>query len=794
MRRLFNKKRSQEEVKDIGLPGSGDNDDSITTMKYGNDNETVNKSFQYSYNSNTNSLFSSDRSARTGLSSQPSSGLSCGKNPEKTNIIGVGRPLRVLHEEEQENEEEPEHFSQSPVSSRITATAAEITSICPTERSAASNTLSLDENEITEFIKNQLKILSGALYNIVYQISQSVINLTKASISITELMINTCTVIRSNRNLYNLTENQFNTINCIGLRKLIKNILHIVDNLLNVDVYNKSKALIIKNLYDLLVLIKVIPNKYDEITNFIAEMSPKLYPIGSTKKDVPHLDKVNKLMNTFLDKSELLSDQEGSFVAPVLRGFASPELSIVTFMFGFPEISKEHLDVIKFFSTQTTDFHYLVHKNSIKPCSGLKLKSPFRTINEDQEYIPISMSVSANNATITSGTLGGYLYPKVPPNCTNGKLLKYKGQVFGLTCAHVVLSNGAEDRENNHPNVSTPSPVLINLYKNALIAELSTHSNTTAEYHVFSDAIKAIDDEYPQQKMIINSKKVKRNLPPESLGNIIWGERLITDNKLSDLAIIKVNERMKRKKFVNYLGDDMQLSQYDPSLILSNLSIRSTVSFKPRKNGLLNTANLKVFKLGSTTGFTCGKLNGMKMIYWSDGSLRSNEFVINNHENGKSEMFANGGDSGAFILSKLSDVNNIRNIAEGEEDDWEDENKYNSIGTDGEKNEDMRKSLTSFIESFIPVGKRMNARKEKIKKPKSMEENGLGVLGMLHSYDGEFKQFGLFTPIDDILDRLESVTNIKWGVVGCGEESDYENDSLSLSSYEEEVKSHEEVV
>ena len=37
---------------------------------------------------------------------------------------------------------------------------------------------------------------------------------------------------------------------------------------------------------------------------------------------------------------------------------------------------------------------------------------------------------------------------------------------------------------------------------------------------------------------------------------------------------------------------------------------------------------------------------------------------------------------------------------------------------------------------------------------------------MLHSYDGEFKQFGLFTPMTEILLRLEEVTNIKWELLG----------------------------
>lgn len=41
---------------------------------------------------------------------------------------------------------------------------------------------------------------------------------------------------------------------------------------------------------------------------------------------------------------------------------------------------------------------------------------------------------------------------------------------------------------------------------------------------------------------------------------------------------------------------------------------------------------------------------------------------------------------------------------------------------------------------------------------------GLGLVGMLHSYDGEQRQFGLFTPIGDILERLHSVTKIQWDI------------------------------
>lgn len=41
---------------------------------------------------------------------------------------------------------------------------------------------------------------------------------------------------------------------------------------------------------------------------------------------------------------------------------------------------------------------------------------------------------------------------------------------------------------------------------------------------------------------------------------------------------------------------------------------------------------------------------------------------------------------------------------------------------------------------------------------------GLGVVGMLHSYDGEQRQFGLFSPISDILERLHDVTGVLWDI------------------------------
>lgn len=157
--------------------------------------------------------------------------------------------------------------------------------------------------------------------------------------------------------------------------------------------------------------------------------------------------------------------------------------------------------------------------------------------------------------------------------------------------------------------------------------------------------------------------------------------------------------------------------------------------------------------------------------------------------------FANGGDSGAWVLSKLSDVNHIKSYSSDSEDEpliEEDENKS---------------SLSAFIESFIPAvssGRRQDRASGSRRRstptasaaattadaglgpfngPKEKnEESGLGVLGMLHSYDGEYRQFGLFTPIDDIMERLEAVTGVEWGVVGCSEEGDLHEGSSSIGS------------
>lgn len=187
----------------------------------------------------------------------------------------------------------------------------------------------------------------------------------------------------------------------------------------------------------------------------------------------------------------------------------------------------------------------------------------------------------------------------------------------------------------------------------------------------------------------------------------------------------------------NYLGDDVLFNEYDPSLIFENLYVRKVLNLKRYEPKPINEAvkdidsqvssfeetenlhGLEVFKYGSTTKYTRGNLNGIKLVYWLDGEMHSLEFIVNSSD--MTSVFASGGDSGSWIMSKLQDIN--------------------------------------------------------------PNEQGLGVLGMLHSYDGEFKQFGLFTPMCEILSRLKEVTNIEWGIVGA---QDYKGEGRDVEGEENE--------
>ena len=611
-----------------------------------------------------------------------------------------------------------------------------------------------------------------------------------------ETEIETETISKNENKNENENENEFQTevmaYNNLDLRKIIKIYLQYHDDLLQNEVYIKLKLLLMKHFND-------FASKFDdEAKSSTVLIKPRYYAVGSGDHGpFPGEDSVATIMDRIAQVNLASKDQNGSFIAPVLRGVTS-KLRILCLYFGLPDPQENHQKVISGISELYDDIHVVIAKNRIELASASvetsiklnnvppvqkiqhhqhsqkgydqhlshshkqqqqhdhhqqqqgfpvqKFKLPFR-VPVDPLQPPMSMSMSTENSLKTSGTVGGYIYPKIDikkqPN-----LKSYAASKFALSCGHVCLDPHSP---STYPNIAVPSAALIGMYKQALLAQYERVKGSMKDTEVAYKAVLGeLEEMFPPKNVKVNMDNIQerelgRNLPRHKFGQIIWGERTLievlqtpnavsglTERKLSDLAIIKVNKHMKCS--ANYLGDDVLFNEYDPSLIFENLYVRKVLNLKRYEPKPINEAvkdidsqvssfeetenlhGLEVFKYGSTTKYTRGNLNGIKLVYWLDGEMHSLEFIVNSSD--MTSVFASGGDSGSWIMSKLQDIN--------------------------------------------------------------PNEQGLGVLGMLHSYDGEFKQFGLFTPMCEILSRLKEVTNIEWGIVGAqdykGEGRDGEGD------------------
>lgn len=448
------------------------------------------------------------------------------------------------------------------------------------------------------------------------------------------------------------------------LAPTIKVALHLSDNLLGPEDV-QSRKLLLRTLHELGRRIGVLPRNTGTVTE------PRNFAIGQMASELEALPQVLRIMDQLSTSQSEIADQNGSFIAPVLRGL-SPKFAVLTLSFGFPQPEQSHYDMVTSLSNSSPQsVHLYCHKNQIAACANFK--PPYR-IPTDAHSPPMSLSLSSNEGT-ASGTLGGFIYPKISAN--DPALAAYARSTFAMTCGHVCLS----EKTGQNPPVSTPSPVLINMYKAALKKEQVKYAPDTAAHKQFQDAI----DE---------------TLGPNSLGTVVWGERAVVNGAISDVAIIKCDSNLTCR---NTLGDDVVFTEYDPALVFGNLEVRSVA---PKL-----VPGMNVFKYGSTSRYTRGIYNGPKIVYWAEGRIQSSEFVVTTDA---TPMFALGGDSGAWLLHK--------------------------------------------VESENPA---------------------LSVMGMLHSHDGEVKQFGLFSPMNVILERLEQVTHVKWGVVGV---TDDEGEDLAGGS------------
>lgn len=475
------------------------------------------------------------------------------------------------------------------------------------------------------------------------------------------------------------------------LRKTLKVVLHFVDNLLNTQQHQSTRMYILRSLYELGTKLKLVPTTSGTVPH------PANFSIG-TVAEQPSQHTLQELIDTIANSDEpVIAEQEGAFIAPVLRGL-SPEFSVLSLTFGFPNPDINHYNMVSTLHDFSPDIHIYCQKNYIRACSG-KFKAPFRTPT-DPNAPPMAMSLATEDAVNLSGTLGGYVYPKIDQSHNLYPL--YGKSTFALTCAHTCLT---ESGGLGKPLICAPSPILISLYKKALVQERDKYPLNSEERNGYQEAISEIDDKYPP------SKDTQQNQPKSRLGVVAWAERQVVNGSLSDLAIIKCNEGLKCR---NFLGDDIFFSEYDPALMFGNLHVKRVVKKL--------TPGMNVFKYGSTTKYTRGRINGLRIVYWASGRLQSSDFAV-----ASDSMFASGGDSGAWILQKSEDAVTV-------------------------SSDDSTLRTLSDRDSTTTTG--------------SSNGHCLGAVGMLHSYDGERREFGLFSPMESILERLRQVTRIRWGVVG----------------------------
>ena len=589
---------------------------------------------------------------------------------------------------------------------------------------------------------DELKKLSQDLAYIMMQYNNSSVNLSTAVVNSIDCFKEFSNKVKEKQ------ETGISTCNNLNLRKIVRYYLHFYDNLLKNDVYIKLKLLLVKHFNDFATIFSDSANE----DNVIAK--PQNFAVGANNMtDFPNQSVISRVVDKIAHTNISVLEQNGSFIAPIMRG-TTLRLSVLCLYFGYPDPQDMHYKLTQSIHDLYEDVHVMVMRNQIELASAKvlnqppvpkghepvalhvihKFKLPFRIPTDPMEP-PISMSISTESSNRVSGTMGGYIYPKIDLS-KQPQLKSYASSKFAISCGHVCL----DPQDSSHYcNIASPSAALISLYKQALTAQYQRQSNQLSDSHIaYGTVLKELEEMFPLKKVKVHEKHSSehyemRNLPQVRFGQIIWGERTlinlsetpngisgVVERKLSDLAIIKVNKHLKCS--YNYLGDDVQFDEYDPALIMDNLYVRKVLNLKRFQPKTINEniddvdSNLSsssqedlsyhgipVFKYGSTTKYTRGNLNGIKLVYWLDGAMHSSEFIVNSIEH--NSAFAGGGDSGSWVLTKLQDLD-----------------------------------------------------------PKA---SGLGVLGMLHSYDGEYKQFGLFTPMCEILSRLEEVTNIKWGVVGC---------------------------
>lgn len=556
----------------------------------------------------------------------------------------------------------------------------EVSQVNNSTKSYHKDTVSLPDviNTKSSSLQRHLYNLETNLVELVDDIHQNVISVSKAVIQAVEYFKDFSMI---DKTIISYSPFTVSTENCSSLRHITKVILHFLDNLLISEGFVNSRSILLKRYSQFLEILNI------QIYDYSMSMTKTLPYVKNfcidSKYKLPNIDKIEKIIQQLLESNDsFISDQEGSFIAPVRRGLCSCG-SILSIVFGVPNIKQEHYEMIKVLYSLFPDIHLYIIKDYIQPCAA-KVDSSFpesfpelMTSNETKNvpqfsppYMvadslfqpPISMSISTTDDSKMTGTLGGYLFPQI--DSSNPQFSQFAGSAFAITSAHVVLSENQD-----YPYVTVPSKVLQKAYAETLVTESMRYPNDSNERLAFQKEANKVNNDIKWQEK-------------NTFGQVVWGERSVVNQRLSDFAIIKVNSKYNVS---NCLSSDLKFVK-DPTLKFQNAYVR--------KKCTKLDAGLNVFKIGASSNYTSGQINGTRLVYWADGKLQTSEFVVAS----PLPLFATAGDSGAWILAKSEDY------------------------------------------------------------------LGLSVVGMLHSYDGSQQQFGLFTPIVDILERLHDVTGVQWDI------------------------------
>lgn len=347
-------------------------------------------------------------------------------NDDQGNMENVGKPLRVI--------DHKKFSSLNTVSEEDTNeldTGTEEGSV-PASRVNSSRALR------SEQVEKELMDLEENLAELMDDIHQNVTNISKAVIEAIELFkkfMPNCSGKLPFRIFFERNS---------SLRAITKMTLHFLDNLLASEVFGNSRSILMRRYMQFLKKLNISidrdqnPQTLPYMANFCIDADCNL----------PQRDSIGKIIEELsTHDSSLIADQEGAFIAPILRGL-SRRSAILTVMFGVPEPHHKHYEIVNALYSLFPDVHFYCVKDYIKPCAdvmdvpatpmefelpktsmGTSFIPPYRLATNALEP-PISMSLSSDHSLKSTGTLGGYLFPQIEEN---HKLSQFAGASFAIT-------------------------------------------------------------------------------------------------------------------------------------------------------------------------------------------------------------------------------------------------------------------------------------------------------------------------------------------------------------------------